>query len=197
MKFNKEELEKFRNDPMMKMLSSIYGINHNELINDAIKELEDMPEETIQDEVDSAIKELLDLGVIKEVGKNDNGEALYEVLPKSKKETKINDEHKALNKNIDVKPILDSGRSFAMSEKDLESWIDEYRELENIFSKLSYLYGIDFKAGNDNSIYTRYNRLVWTLIESIFGSDNRDDIADYVFRNSNFDSVKDLYAELT
>lgn len=195
MKLNKEELEKFRKDPMMRMLSSIYGIDHNELINDAIRELESN-QTKVEDELDSAIKELLDLGVIREVGKNDDGETLYEVLPKSKKEIKEKDESKTLNKNNDIEPISDSGRSFSMSEKDLENWINEYRELESIFSKLSYLYGIDFKGG-ENSIYTRYNKVVWTLIESIFGTDNRDDIADYVFGNSNFDSVKDLYAELT
>lgn len=195
MKLNKEELEKFRKDPMMRMLSSIYGIDHNELINDAIRELESN-QTKVEDELDSSIKELLDLGVIKEVGKNDDGETLYEVLPKSKKEIKEKDESKTLNKSNDIEHVSDSGHSFSMSEKDLENWINEYRELESIFSKLSYLYGIDFKGG-ENSIYNRYNKIVWTLIESIFGTDNRDDIADYVFGNSNFDSVKDLYAELT
>lgn len=194
MELNKEKLEELRKDPLMRLLSNVCGLNYDELVDSAIKESEKVPEENIDKEVDEALKELIDLGVIREAGKNDNGDIVYEVLPinKSKEENK-----KPLETTSDKLIDADScGTRFTMSEEKLAKWIEDYRELENIFSKLSYLYGISFKGGT-NGIYERYNNLVWTLIESIFGEDNREDIADYVFGNSNFDSVKDLYAELT
>lgn len=190
MKLNKEKIEELRKDPFMRLLSNLSGLDYDEIVNEVVKEAEDIPEEKVEAEVDEALKQLIDLGVIREAGKNNDGDVIYEVLPVNKKENvKKSEDKDECSKDA-------PGSRFAMSEEALAKWIDNYRELENIFSKISYLYGISFKGGT-NGIYERYNNLVWTLIESIFGKDNRDDIADYVFGNSNFDSVKDLYAELT
>ena len=89
----------------------------------------------------------------------------------------------------------DNGTSFSMSKEELAEFVRDYTKLENTFRKLEHAYGIDMNASAD-SIYVQYNELVWTLIGKIFGEDNRDDIADYCFGNSNFDTVEDLYEEL-
>ena len=88
-----------------------------------------------------------------------------------------------------------SGTSFSMSKEELAEFVRDYTKLENTFRKLEHAFGIDMNASAD-SIYVQYNELVWTLIGKIFGEDNRDDIADYCFGNSNFDTVEDLYEEL-
>ena len=82
-----------------------------------------------------------------------------------------------------------------MSAEELGEFVRDYKKLENTFRKLEHTFGIDLNA-NADSIYTQYNAIVWNLIEKIFGEDNRDDIADYVFGDSNFDTVEDLYEEL-
>lgn len=92
--------------------------------------------------------------------------------------------------------ITPTTKEFLLSKADLESFINKYLALENMFKKLNYAFGIDLNS-NTNSIYTKYNELVWDLMRAIFGEENCEDILDYVFDNSNFDSVESLYNELT
>lgn len=92
--------------------------------------------------------------------------------------------------------ITPATKEFLLSKTDLESFINKYLALENMFKKLNYAFGIDLNS-NTNSIYTKYNELVWGLMRAIFGEENCEDILDYVFDNSNFDSVESLYNELT
>lgn len=92
--------------------------------------------------------------------------------------------------------ITPTTKEFLLSKTDLESFINKYLALENMFKKLNYAFGIDLNS-NTNSIYTKYNELVWDLMRAIFGEENCEDILDYVFDNSNFDSVESLYNELT
>ena len=89
----------------------------------------------------------------------------------------------------------DDGKSFLLSKDELEEFIKKYLELENVFKKLNYVFGIDMNS-NSNSIYVKYNELIWNLIKKIFGSDNADEIADYIYDNSKYDSVETLYKEL-
>lgn len=95
----------------------------------------------------------------------------------------------------DYDPVEDYGTSFSMTEEELAEFIKNYRHLEDTFRKLEHAYGVDLNA-NADSIYTQYNALVWDLIEKIFGEDNRDDIADFCFGDSNLETVHDLYEEL-
>ena len=92
--------------------------------------------------------------------------------------------------------LTPTSKEFLLSKTDLESFINKYLALENMFKKLNYAFGIDLNS-NTNSIYTKYNELVWDLMRAIFGEENCEDILDYVFDNSNFDSVESLYNELT
>lgn len=92
--------------------------------------------------------------------------------------------------------ITPTTKEFLLSKADLENFINKYLALENMFKKLNYAFGIDLNS-NTNSIYTKYNELVWDLMRAIFGEENCEDILDYVFDNSNFDSVESLYNELT
>ena len=92
--------------------------------------------------------------------------------------------------------LAPTSKEFLLSKADLESFINKYLALENMFKKLNYAFGIDLNS-NTNSIYTKYNELVWDLMRAIFGEENCEDILDYVFDNSNFDSVESLYNELT
>ena len=89
----------------------------------------------------------------------------------------------------------DQGKSFLLSKDELEEFVKKYLELENTFKKLDYAYGIDMNS-KPNSIYVKYNELIWNLIKKIFGSDNADEIADFVFDNSKYDSIEALYEEL-
>lgn len=92
--------------------------------------------------------------------------------------------------------VEDEGSSsFSMTKDELEEFIRDYTRLENTVHKLEYTYGIDLNA-SANSIYTQYNELIWRLIAKIFGEENREDIVDYCYGNSNFDSVENLYEEL-
>jgi hypothetical protein len=91
--------------------------------------------------------------------------------------------------------LCEEGRSFSMTKEELNQFVKDYTKLENTFRKLEHTFGVDLNA-NADSIYTQYNAIVWNLIEKIFGEDNRDDIADYCFGDSNFDTVEDLYEEL-
>lgn len=96
---------------------------------------------------------------------------------------------------VEPTPVGEPNTSFVLSQEQLKQFIDKYLEIEGTIKKLDYAYGVDLNS-RANSIYTKYNDIIWSLIRAIFGSDNTDDISDYVFGNSNFDSVEDLYNEL-
>ena len=116
-----------------------------------------------------------------------NTKELKEKINKLVEEGRIN----PLNSNIEKK--------FIMSASGLKNFIKEYQELENTFSKLKYAYGIDLNCGGNTgtTIYNTVNEIIWKLIRIIFGDDNADIIADYCFGNSEFESVEELYKELS
>ncbi len=120
---------------------------------------------------------------------------LVDAIKKDYLENKESDKEDKQSKS-DETYITPTTKEFLLSKTDLESFINKYLALENMFKKLNYAFGIDLNS-NTNSIYTKYNELVWDLMRAIFGEENCEDILDYVFDNSNFDSVESLYNELT
>lgn len=88
--------------------------------------------------------------------------------------------------------------NFVMSKEDFAKFVAQYKELEDAFAKIKYIFGIDANAnGAKFSFYDKFNQIIWDLIKDIFGEDNVEDICSYCFGNSNFDSAEQLYDELT
>ena len=111
-----------------------------------------------------------------------------EVPEEPKKEARLKREY--VTPEIKEQPFL-------MSASQLEKFIKTYRELLDAEKKLSYLYGIEFTDGESGFGFpSKVNEMVWNFIRIIFGDENAEDIADYVFGTSNFDSVESLYEEL-
>lgn len=198
MAFTKKELEELRNDPIAQFVAALLGTTTDEVIKDAEKEMsrtqepkkvkEEPKVETEEDKMGKRIKAFFDKMV--EDGKAtatvEDGHPHYSI--------KMDDTYK------DPAPAEelveeDENTSFSMTEKQLEEFVRDYTDLENTFKKLEHTYGIDLDAG-PKSIYSQYNNIVWNLIGCIFGDENREDIVDYCFGDSNFDTVDDLYEEL-
>ena len=86
---------------------------------------------------------------------------------------------------------------FLMSAEQLKKFIKDYRTLVEAEKRMKYLYGVDFQEGGSGfSFPTKVNEIIWDFMRIIFGDENAEDIADYVFGNSNFDNVESLYDEL-
>ena len=198
MDFTKEELESMRKDPLMNFFANLLGTNIEEVIKEAEKEkshaneikpvtvaVKEEPKEE-HDEIEERVKRFFDRLVEKgdATVKVEDGRPHYSI--------KLEDGYKEPEK---PEELLEEESTLPMSKEDLKKFIDSYTKLENTVHKLEHVYGIDLNT-NADSIYTQYNAIIWDLIDKLFGSDNRDDIADYIFGDSNFDSVDDLYEEL-
>ena len=84
-----------------------------------------------------------------------------------------------------------------ISENDLKTFVDSYTELENTIKKLEYQFGINFNSTNGTfSIHDSYNNIIWKLVRILLGDENAEQVADFVFGNSNLDTIHDLYEEL-
>ena len=200
MEFTKEQLEGFRKDPLMNFFANLLGTSMEEIVNEAEKEKshikKEMPEapteseidedEKLQKKIDAFFDKMVKDG--KATRKVENGHPHYSI----KTDDGWNNSTTAPEELVE-EPTEEV--SFSMSKDELAKFITDYTKLENTFRKLEHTFGIDLNA-NADSIYTQYNAIVWNLIEKIFGEDNRDDIADYVFGDSNFDTIDDLYEEL-
>lgn len=193
MKITKEQLEQLEKDPLMTWLLNMVGINSDDFFKDTKSKLE------------NESKKSCDLNTLQT--KNEK-EIVEDKLNKffrvneckntyKKPETYIkSDTHNDGAIEIGDLPINNyDNSSFSMSKDELKDFIKDYNDLESSVRKLKYNYGIDLNAG-PNSIYDKYNNIIWTLIEKIFGEENREDICDFCFGNSNFDTVEDLYEEL-
>ena len=85
-----------------------------------------------------------------------------------------------------------------MTFEQFKKFIEDYSELLNMKKKVEYWYGIKFgESYTGSSLSSKVREIIWDLVRIIFGEDNRADIADYLYGNSNFDSPKALYDELT
>ena len=199
MEITKEGLEELRKNPFAKFVCDIMGYDLDDVVATGYKELnknEKSVEKTKESEKDSfsdMIKRVLDdmerEGTIKSFEKD--GEKYY--YSASLKEPPI--PHKEEKKEY-VKPECKKS-SFLMTESQLEKFIKAYRELLDAEKKLAYMFGIEFGDGGSGFSFTsKVNDIIWNFVRIIFGDENANDIADYIFGSSNFDSVKNLYEEL-
>lgn len=206
MEFTKEQLEGFKKDPLMNFFANLLGTSMEEIVNEAEKEkshvesvvnkydcgtkLPEAKTEEDEDNIGKRIENFFDKMVKdgKATVKIENGHPHYSI-----KMDEDWDNSTTVPEELVEEPTEEV--SFSMSKDELAKFITDYTKLENTFRKLEHTFGIDLNA-NADSIYTQYNAIVWNLIEKIFGEDNRDDIADYIFGDSNFDTIDDLYEEL-
>ena len=201
MKYTKEELEEFKRDPLMNFLAKILGTSMDEIVSTAEKDEKSRTEKNIEpkkkyeapeaevenDEIGKRIKRFFDNMV--EDGKAtatiEDGHPHYSI--------KMDNDY--TEPESQEKLVEDDGTSFSMTKEELENFINDYRDADSTIRKIEHAYGIDLRE-NEKSPYYKYNEIIWNLIETIFGSDNREDIADYIFGDSNFYTVEDLYEEL-
>ena len=199
MMYTKEELEKLKNSPMISAFSDLFGIDLSKAIDEEKKALDEKINETKQfhDTVTSVLNDMVKEGVLTCEEKTENGVTTKYYHPVEKpKEVPKEPKKEATPKKEYAKPEVKE-QSFLMSASQLEKFVKTYRELLDTEKKLSYLYGIEFTDGESGFGFpSKVNEMVWNFIRIIFGDENAEDIADYVFGTSNFDSVESLYGEL-
>lgn len=171
MEITKENLEELRKDPFVRRFTSLFGVDLDELINEELKKPEYTEEKNINKREEPARTfakrfDNTDKDVISTLKKK------Y-IPPKA-------EEH-----------------SFLMTKQQFKEFIDNYRELLTAKRKLEYLFGINFdESGSGFSFPNSVSEIIWNFVRIIFGDENADDIADFLYGNSNFDSAEDLYEEL-
>lgn len=180
-------MDKFAKDPFTAFMGALFGVPFEKLCAEAernAKASKEVKEDEVKkDELDEKLKSFFERLSKAEI-ESEKAEPKYTIKTDDKFEEVHPDDL-----------VDDDSTSFSMSKADLAEFVSSYTKLENTFRKLEHTYGIDLNA-NADSIYTQYNAIVWNLIEKIFGEDNRDDIADFCFGDSNLDTVDDLYEEL-
>lgn len=202
MKYTKEELEELRKDPLMQFVASMFGTNLNDIVDNAKKELE---EEENKNKINQKTNEILN--VFKQGISARNNEVedikskLENSLHKMEKDGLIHDLHinnqPIQNKKKEYEAPKCEIKSFIMSKEQFVKFVNKYTELVNSLSKLSYLFGISFDVAKCNfNFASTISEIIWDFVRLIFGDDNADDIADFIYGNSNFDSPEKLYDEL-
>lgn len=140
--------------------------------------------------IDRKLEQLEKEGKIKAEIRDDGTKVYYSVeeTPESKEQLK----------NESKEDVIEDKPNFVMTKEEFAKFVANYKELENAFSKMKYIFGVDANAnGAKFSFYDKFNEIIWDLIKTIFGEDNVEDICSYCFGNSNFDSAEQLYDELT
>lgn len=202
MKYTKEELEELRKDPLMQFMASLFGTDLNDLVNDAKMELE---EEENKNKINEKTNEILNAFKEKNLKHSNEIEdiksKLEETLHKMEKDGLISNLHinnqPIQNKKKEYEAPKCDVKSFIMSKEQFVKFINKYTELVNSLSKLSYLFGISFDVAKCNfNFASTISEIIWDFVRLIFGDDNADDIADFIYGNSNFDSAEKLYDEL-
>ena len=203
-KYTKEDLEKLKNDPMMGFLTDLFGLDLNKAIEEEKKSLEKEFEEAKQfnNTVHGVLDDMVKEGILtcEETVKDGVTKRVYRPVDEKEKAVDKKEEVAVDNKQEEkkeyVKPEV-KPLPFLMSASQLDCFIKAYRELIESEKKLSYLYGIEFGDGESGfSFPSKINEIIWNFVRIIFGDENAEDIADYIFGNSNFDSVEALYNEL-
>ena len=202
MKYTKEELEELRKDPLMQFVASIFGTNLNDVVDNAKKELE---EEENKNKINQKTNEILNAFKEKNFERSNEVEdiksKLEETLRKMEKDGLIHDVYINNQPVQDKKKVYEAPKcevkSFIMSKEQFVKFVNKYTELVNNLSKLSYLFGISFDFAKCNfNFASTVSEIIWDFVRLIFGDDNADDIADFIYGNSNFDSPEKLYDEL-
>lgn len=211
MKYTKEQLDQLSKDPFAKRLAAMMGLDLDRVIKEEKEAIED--EERKKEKVppqweelreafkslDKAVGERLDQLVkegkltCEEVVEDGVTKKYYKSVDEGKKqEPKATEEKKEYNKPTATE------QPFLMNQEQLENFINKYRALIEARKKVEYLFGIKFEDGGSGFDFTsKVNEIIWDFVRVIFGDENAEDIVDYVFGNSNFDSVERLYNELT
>lgn len=190
MEITKENLEELRKDPLMRIIANLFVTDLDELVDNAEKELAEAEKEekskfektqeekvTAQtfDELAGKIGEALRATKVERVNSNETKES-------------VKKPYEAPNAEV---------RTFVMSKEQFVEFTKLYTELINAESKLSYLYGISFEnMGSQFNFANSVSKIIWNFVRIIFGDENADDIADFLYGNSNFDSAEQLYEEL-
>lgn len=188
MKCTKEDLENLKNDPMANELAEMFGLDLNKLIESEIKNIE--KEIT---EITSVLGKMVKDGTLTCEETKDGNVTMKCYYPVRKEDEKKPTEEQ---KKEYVQPKVKE-QPFLMSASQLEKFIKAYTELIETEKKLSYLYGVEFTDGESGFGFpSKINEIIWNFVRIIFGDENAEDIADYIFGNSNFDNVKSLYEEL-
>lgn len=184
----KKEIEEIKNSPFAGLVKDLFGLDFD-IIEKEIERQEALKKEEERKNNEKNVNEEDLLKLYKSL--IDKG------LVTSPKEFDVHFNDKNYGSEPTHDELVEDPKEpdFVMSCEDLKDWINKYMALINEFRKLSVLYGINFNG--QLGIYQKTLDLIWSLIEKIFGQDNRDDIADFCYGNSNFDSVEDLYNELT
>jgi DNA-binding PadR family transcriptional regulator len=203
-KYTKEDLEKLKNDPMMGFLADLFGLDLNKAIEEEKKSLEKEFEEAKQfnDSIHGVLDDMVKEGILTCEETVEDGVTKRVYRPVDKKEKMVDKkeevavDNKQEEKKEYVKPEA-KPQPFLMSASQLDRFVKAYRELIENEKKLSYLYGIEFNDGESGFGFpSKINEIIWNFVRIIFGDENAEDIADYIFGNSNFDSVEALYDEL-
>lgn len=88
-------------------------------------------------------------------------------------------------------------RNFLMTREQFRQFCLNYNELISIVKKLDYVYGISLNTQSGGKTLSELVRtIIWDFVRIIFGDENADDIADFLYGNSHFDSPEKLYDEL-
>lgn len=196
MAYTKEQLENLKNDPMLNNFARMFGLDLNKIIEEEKKALDEKINEAKQfhDTVGNILDDMVKEGTLTCEEKTENGVTTkyYHTVDKKVEEPKKEIKPKKEYSKPDTKT-----QSFLMSASQLEKFIKEYSELVETIKKISYLYGIEFNDGGSGFGFpSKINNIIWNFVRIIFGDENAEDIADYVFGTSNFDNVKSLYDEL-
>lgn len=204
MKHTKEELDKLYNDPLVRGLANMFGVNLNDIIEQEKKAIDEEMEQikTFYDNITNVLDDMVKEGTIKCEEKTENGVTKKYYYPVEETEEKVEETTntdevcEAEEKKEYVKPEA-TERRFLMTAEQLDDFINTYSALIEAEKRLSYLYGMEFNEGDSGFGFpSKINEIIWNFVRIIFGDDNAEDIADYIFGNSNFDNVKSLYDEL-
>lgn len=94
-------------------------------------------------------------------------------------------------------PKCEVKSSFLMSKEGFVEFCKLYSQLIEAEKKLAYLFGVEFNDGGSGfGFSSKAREIIWGFVRLIFGDENADDIADFLYGNSNFDSPESLYDEL-
>lgn len=186
MEYTKKELEVIRSNPFANLICGMMGLDLDKMVDEFIEKEKTSKKDTVSKKpigsfLSDSLEKLEKEGLLKKVEKD--GHVFYDVTDEFKDEPKESEEE-----------TVESPK-FNMTCEQLESWILVYRKFISNIAELESKYGIDVTS-NPNGIFEQLTDIIWDLVRYIFGEDNADDIMDYVYENSNFDSVKDLYEEL-
>ena len=170
MEINKENLNELRNNPLAHFIANTLGVDLSKLIEDAEKQIE--KEEKASKPIEEPVEK-----------KRDFNELYKKIAEQQKKQY--------------VAPKCEQGRSFIMTKEQFKDFCSKYEELIGVIRKIEYFYGISFNAETTKpTLYNMVSSIIWNFVRIIFGDDNADDIADFLYGNSNFDSAESLYDEL-